>query len=373
MKTWVVLFVLWPMVTFAQGPTFVASRKTPELIRGVTFKDVGQVYSVNPNEVINSAFIADFKGLGQKGMWLKITETLDYISRLAFYDPQSQQELFTVALKGAVSIYQGDFDGNGVSEVAAIRSRIRRPATLEDPVIEIFQVIDNRLFQSDYTEFFGLWSSVGNITGDTKDEILLFHYPKPETYNDGPVDILALSWNGNGFEQIASVSLSRMSLDAKIIDLNNDGQEEIVLLQVIWQDDQKIGPVKLSVYSYTGNPELTLLDEIELSVDLGDEIGMGLWTQPLTEGGRRIVIPIPEPWFLKQEHRKGVLEYRGYRLIANRLVREPELLDFEWEYYHDIPASFSTTTPQIVDGYLQIRDSKRLELIKELPPALPKR
>ncbi len=48
MKTWVALFVLWPVVIFAQEQTFVASRKSPEPIRGMIFRDVGKTYSVDP-------------------------------------------------------------------------------------------------------------------------------------------------------------------------------------------------------------------------------------------------------------------------------------------------------------------------------------
>lgn len=377
MKTWIVLFVLWPVVVFAQNRPFVFSHKLQESVRGAVFEDIGQTYSVNSDELIRSMFIGDFNGLGQKGMWLRITTTGASADRLVYYDPRTQREQFTVTLKGdeGSNLYQGDFDGDGVLEVIAIRSHIRGPITFENPAFRIFKVSNKRLFQSEYVEFFGLRGIVGNITGDAQDEVILFHYPKPEVYIDGPVDILTLSWNGNGFEQIASVSLPKMSVSMQIADVNNDGREEIVLLQVIWQDIQEIGPVKLAVYSYTGNPGLTLLDEIILPVDLGDEIGLTrLWVQPLTEGGHRIIVPIPEPYYLDREHRPSrILEYRSYCLIENRLVSEPESLNFEWEYYENAPLSLPSSIPQSINGYLQIRDSKRLELVKELPPALPKR
>ena len=159
---------------------------------------------------------------------------------------------------------------NGVSEVIAIRPMLHGPATSEDPAFRIFKVVNNRLFKSEYTEFFGLRGTVGNITGDMQDEILLFHYPAPETYNDGPVDILALSWNGNRFEQIASVSLPRMGLCAEIADLDNDGSEELILLKADWPDNHDIGPMELLVYSYIQNSVLSLVDKIKLPIDLGD-------------------------------------------------------------------------------------------------------
>lgn len=373
-----VLFVLWPIVTFAQNQPIEFSHKLQESVRGLVFNDTGQKYSLRSYELIRSIFIADFKGIAQKGIWLRITETLHYTDRLVFYDPKTQRELCTLPLNYGEenNVYQADFDGNGISELIVVRPQLRGPATLEDPAFHIYSINEGKCSHNKYAKFYGFWGMVGNITGDKKDEVLLFKHPSPFDNDDGPVDILALSWNGNEFEQIASVSLPRMSLGVELVDLDNDDREEIVLLQVIWHDDHKIGPAKLAIYSYTGNPDLTLVDEIELAVDLGEEIGMGrFWTQPLVGGGYRIIVPIPEPWYFNQKHRKGILEYRNFRLIANRLIREPNILNFKWKYYDDTPRSLSSLspTPQIVNGYLQIHDSKRLELIKKLPPALPKR
>ena len=228
--------------------------------------------------------------------------------------------------------------------------------------------------------YYGYWGQVGDITGDGRDELVLFQFPKPIDNDDGPIDILALSWSGSQFEKIASVSLPRTYLSSKVVDLDNDGRAEIITLKSGLDASYKRQPIKLGVYSYVGVTELTLVDEIILPMEQDDNLG-ALWTQPLAQGGNRVVVPVPEKWVEGMDLRRRILEYRGFRFIGKRLIKETELLTFEWEYYGDnsLPRMYSPVPKAIVDingssGFLNFsRDRKMLELVKELPPASPKR
>lgn len=351
--------MLWPVVAFSQ--------------------ELSTLYSVNPPVEIRESRtgdipLVDFKGVGQKGVWLAIFDRDALTSHLIYYDLGTQRVLNTIPLTGwePTNWYPADIDGNGISEIVIFNSVLRGPTSEEYPSFRIFRMVNNSLLENRYTGHFGFWGKVGDITGDQKDELFLFHHPTPEDNDDGPIDVLVLSWNGSKFDIIARIHLPRTFVRFELVDLNNNGRDELIALK---SDPGE--PIELAIYSYTGNSELNLVDEMVLPMDR-DGFLNHLWTQPLTEGGYRIIVPVPERYVEDKDGWPRIVEYRGYRLIANQLIREPELLHFEWEYYDQnlpwaLPAQSTSVNINGSMGYLQIRDNNRLELIKEFPPALPKR
>ena len=192
MKILTFLIVLWPIAVSSQTHS---------------------IFSVKSHEAMSIVSLADFQGKGQKEVCLAVFNKDTHKEYLVFLDVKTKRELANIPINRSEphNWYSADIDGNGISEVVIFKPTLYGPTTLEEPGFLIYRWSNGQLFQTEHTEFFGLWGEVGNITGDNKDELILYHFPKPKDNDDGPVDILVLSWNGRQFEQIASVSLPRMS------------------------------------------------------------------------------------------------------------------------------------------------------------------
>ena len=166
-----------------------------------------------------------------------------------------------------------------------------------------------------------------------------------------------------------------MHVRSKVIDLNNDGRAEIIALKSGIDETYNPRPRELAIYSYTGNSQLTLIDEIEIPMTDGDNLNL-LWTQPLIQGGYRVIVPVPEKWVDGME-RQRIIEYQSFQVIENQLVKETEPLEFEWEYYDlttplDLPLEPRTINDNGSLKTLQIRDGKYLEFVDILPKVFPK-
>ncbi len=388
---WILLILFWPVAILSQTTTprspqpLRFSFRPHEAIKGMVFRDTGEYYAVKPHEMIIGTLIGDFKGIGQKGAWLRIMTTPHYMDHLVFYDPESQREFFGRQLTSGeeTNWFQVDIEGDGILELMVVTPWLYNPKRFETdglikhPTVTIYRISNGNLIHNEQEEFYGQWASVGNMTGDLKDELILFQYPNPDNdYYRGPIDILVLSWNRNKFEQIAQVSLPAIYLHVDVFDINNDGRDEIIALKSGYDKTGKPRPIKLAIYSYVEHPELALIDEVDFQIELsGVRCLNHLWTQSLKNGGYRIIVPIPEI-YVEGKGFPGILEYRSYRLIANRLFRDPEPLDFKWESYNgDLPLSLSwppSPKPQVVKGYLQIRDKKGMEFIREDASDSPK-
>ena len=360
MKTLNILILLWPAVVFAQ--------ERP-------------ILSVGANEVLDAVFLDNFRGIGQQDICAKIYNRDTYGYRLSFLDPGTRRELAgaSIPLEDPSDWYAADIDGNGVTEIVVFNTQLFQTGK---PGFVVFQLNNGLLFQNTYDEFWGAWGRVGDITGNGRDELIL--HPLPQGYANyggtGPIDIQVISWKKSEFELIASASLPTMYLRTEVADLDNNGQAEIIALKSGRRDDQHrpLTPL-LAVYAYTDNPELTLIDEIEIPMNYDDNLNL-LWIQPLPGSGYRVIVPIPEEWVdgMTEHH---ILEYQGFRLIDNRLTKESNPLDFKWKFYEFplTPLKFPSDAHTMDidnDGaseVFQIRDGKYLELVKKLPPALPKR
>ena len=355
MRILILLILLWPVAVSAQEQS---------------------LFSVDINEKVSIAAFDNFSGNGQREICAQIYNKETYGYRLSFLDPKTQQVIANapVPLAEPYDWYSADTDGNGVAEVVIFNS-LQHPTGA--PGFAIFQLSNGLLFHDTYDKFWGVFGKVGDVTGDGKDEIIL--HPLPEGYTNfggtGPIDIQVVSRHKGQFELIASVSLPTMYLQTETADLNNNGRAEIIALKSGRREDQRnLLPPLLAVYSYTGQSELLLVDEVEIPMDYNDNL-IRLWTQPLREGGYRIIVPIPAKYDADKP-KQPIQEYHVFRFIDKQLIRETNPPQFPWQYTADaplknIPESYSMDIDN--DGapeVLQIRDERHLEWVKKPPSVL---
>ena len=354
------LLLLLPTVAFGQQP----------------------IYSVDSGERLTrpgSVSIANFNGNKQRELRLQIWNRETDKDRLVFLDTQTYREVasYPITLRQPYEVMSSDIDGDGITETLIIPEIDHsRPLPGETCFVIVRRVGDGFL-RTEFREFWGAWGHAGDVNGDGRDEIILFRLPRGYTNlgGTGPIEIQVLEWNGSDFDLVSSVSLPVMYLKTEVEDLDGDGRAEIIALKSGGNDQGVPHPRQLAIYTYTGDPQLTLLDEVTISTEYDDNMTL-MWTEPVAENKQRIIVPIPEKWENHME-RMRILYYEGYRFADNQLVQESEHLPFKWKYYSKAPLTLALQN-QIVDlsgdgskGYLQIEDRKHLKFIKQLPSVLP--
>lgn len=352
-----VLLLLWPGVIFAQEP----------------------IYSVKSNELLirpGSVSLANFGGNQQTEIRLQIQDQKTDMNRLIFLDAQTHQEnaIYPITLRHPYEVMSSDIDGDGIAETLIIPEIDHALPLPDETCFVIVRRIGDGFLRTEFKEFWGVWGHAADMNGDGQDEIILIKLPRGYSNlgGTGPLEIQVLEWNGSDFDLIASESLPEMYLRTRVVDLNNDGSAEIVALKSgRWDTNGVPIPHQLAVYAYTDNPQITLLDEVEISTEYDDNMTY-LWVLD-----QRIIIPIPEKF---EEHmlKMRILRYQGYRLIDKQLIEEPESIPLKWKYYNDAPLTLSLQN-RTLDlngdgslGQLQIVERKYLRFVKHLPSALPK-
>lgn len=340
-------------------------------------------FSVGADESLVDISIADFNGNKQRELCFRVQNWETAEDRLIFFDLERQTEIanYPITLRQSdYYLYPGDINGDNVTEAILINSIDTFRPEDNEPGFVVFQWQNGLLFRSAFTQYWGQWGQVGDVNGDGRDEIILYHLPMGYTNlgGTGPLEIQVLSKRGSNFNLISSVALPTMYLRSAVTDLDGDGRAEIITLKSGRKDPEGVPiPQQLAVYSYTGEPLLTLLDEVTVPTDYDDNMNL-LWTQSVAGGGRRIIVPVPEKW---EDHmdKMRILRYQGYRLERQQLVLEQEPLTFNWEYYDEAPLILPVS-PSVIDvdsngitKYVQIDDWKRLKLVRELPSVLPRR
>lgn len=360
MKLLILIAALWPTVVFSQAAS---------------------LYSVGPGERIDESFLANFRGIGQQEVLMRVWESETQTPYVVILDVTTRQEVnkLAITLRNPSGWLKADLNGDKVSELVIVNEIYDSSASSDNPGLVVCQWKDNIIRKTEVSDFSGIWGHTGDVTGDGRDEVILCSLPIGHTNpgGTGPIDIEVLSWNGRDFDLLAKTSMRETYLRTKVIDLNADGRDEIVAFRSgQWDKDytDELDP-QLGVYRYDETSELELIDEVAFPVVQDGNLNR-LWTQPLENGEHRIVIPLPVEF---EEGRDDwpILRYQGFRLEGNQLIRETELLSFEWDDYNKAPITYPPApamTLKASDGsseIIQVRDRRQLQL-RKLPAALPK-
>lgn len=276
--------------------------------------------SRNLGEKLGTPVFADINGNGQKEMCSRVLNPQTGECWLVAWDLKFQREMGRIPHTDRESpLYPTDLDGNGKKELVTINYVVWG----DKPGFVIFRWEGGRFTRTVYTTFYGDGGRVGDIDGDGRSEVILNHLPKGYTTSGGygPAEIQVIAWNSFNFELKAQLSLPETHFIMHVGDLNGNGKDEITILRSGY-----IRP-HLSIFGYTHNPELALLDEWEFSDTYNDNI-VRLWGEILPGNKQRLIVPIAEQYW---EGSDGVEEVKfyGFRLTRMGIVPEQTLLVFK--------------------------------------------
>ena len=337
------------------------------------------VFSVNFGEEVSNPTFTDLDGDGSPELCVRVWG--DYESRsshLVFFDLKLRRKLGHIPMTNRVAtLLSADLEGDGREEIIFSPSLVYKDGI----GIVVFRWTLGQIVRTDFNSFYGELIRVGDINGDGNDELVLFHLPKGYTNpgGTGPTDIQILSWNGTDFELIAQASFPQTNFQPYVGDLDGDGRAEIVILKSGARGDPvMVGLLpELSVYSYTDNPRLTLLTEHMIDTENLGSMDR-IWGLPIEGGKQQLIIPIRRGANANLAHVK-ILDYRGFQLEGQQLIRESEPLQFsdsERRYLGSMPLFlYPKFKVSDIDNdgqieLLQIANRRQVQFVK-LPHSIP--
>lgn len=251
-------------------------------------------FVVPATHTISGPLLADIDGNGLRDLCTTVySGTNQDSAELHFFDLENRQTIATLPIsRHPTDLYPADIDGDGSEEIILINDASYAGRALG---LELFRWVQGEIVHTTHEEFTGIGIRTGDVNGDGKDEIILCDLPRGHTNlgGTGPIRIQVLSWNGTDFESIARVNFPTAYFQIYVGDLDNSGRDEIAILRSGSRETQ-VGfqPPQLGIYTYTGEFELTLRDEMEFPIPYFDNLPR-IWGIPLPDDTIRLLVPIP--------------------------------------------------------------------------------
>ena len=314
---------LWLLFGVTSSPMAVSH----EIVSHLGYRTISTGLVVPATHTISRPVLADIDGNGLRDLCTKVySGTNRDRAELHFFDLEMRQTIATLPIsRHPTDILPADLEGDGSKEIILINNAFYAGRALG---LELFRWDQDKIAHTTHREFTGIDMRIGDLDGDGKDEIILCEllpYGHTNLGGTGPIRIKVLSWNRKGFESIAKVDFPTAYFQIYVGDLDNDGRDEIAVLRSgSPETPEGIQPPQLGVYTYTGNFELTLRDEIEFPIPYLDNLTR-IWGIPLPDNKIRLLVPIPI--------RIAEDLCLGFRLENQKLIKERDVYTISfWGY-----------------------------------------
>ena len=297
-----------------------------EIVSHLGYRTISTGFVVPATHTISGPVLADIDGNGLRDLCTKVYfGTNPERAELHFFDLEISQAIATLPIsRHPTDIFPADLEGDGSKEIILINNAFYAGHTLG---LELFRWDQDKIVHTTHKEFTGIDIRIGDVNGDGKDEIILCELPQGHTNlgGTGPIRIQVLSWNGTGFKSIAKFNFPTAYFQIYVGDLDNNGRDEIAVLRSGWRETPEgIQPPQLGIYTYTGDLELTLRDEIEFPIPYLDNLTR-IWGIPLPDDTIRLLVPIP----IRTDEDVCL----GFRLNNQELIKERDVYTvFFWGY-----------------------------------------
>lgn len=282
-------------------------------------------FVVPATHTISQPVLADIDGNGLRDLCVKVYSGANRDSaELHFFDMEIRQALATLPIsRHPTDILHADLDGDGNKEIVLMNNASHAGRTLG---LELFRWDQDKITHTTHREFTGIYMRMGDVNGDGKDEVILCEQGLNNLGGTGPIRIQVLTWNGTGFESIARVNFPTAYFQIYVGDLDNNGRDEIAVLRSALRETlEGFQPPRLGIYAYSGDLELTLLDEMEFPIPYFDNL-IRIWGIPLPDDTIRLMVPIP----IRTDKEDVCV---GFRLKNQKLIKERDVYTVSfWGY-----------------------------------------
>lgn len=310
------------------GLLFLWTDKAISNSEGVLYNDhitVPTGIHLAESDTITGWVFADVNGDGHHDLCIRVSHWGR--SELRFYDLRTRQLLTEAPVRGNDNyFFPADLEGDGIEEI--VYSRIEYSSAWgSGPGVEIFRWQQGKMIRTEYTDFRGMCSRIGDFEGDGSDEIILCDlYQGYNLGGNGPIRIRLLSWNGTTLESIAQLTLPTAYFRIYVGDLDDNGRDELAVLRSgYWEGSPFPGTPILGVYAFTGPDTLTLLDEMTFRIPYTDNVP-GIWGIPLLDNKQRIAVRVPSQYGYEPTS-------ISFRFKDQKLTREYNVLNLDKEFY----------------------------------------